>query len=104
MIMALSEDGLESRERFQLREINVARLFKGRSDGLIDVEVAAGVDRIGIEEFLEDDERPALELVESLLERAFGYFWKAGAQQSKARGKAGALLEKIDNRDGSQKS
>ena len=99
VIMALGENRLEPCQRLELVEVDLVDLVERGANGAVDVEVAAGEYRAGVEELFEDRERPGVQLRERLLKLAVGRFRKASAQKLGIRNETRALLEQVDNRD-----
>ena len=100
VVVALGKHGLEPRQRLQLLEIDLPCILELGADRCVNVEVAAGEDGVCVEEFLEDCERPGIQLAEGLLDRRSRRVREAGSQELCAGDEAGTLAEQVDDRDG----
>ncbi len=57
MIMAFGQDGLQHGQRFDPREIDGEHFGIRVRDSLLDIEITAGINRIGADMTFEDDNR-----------------------------------------------
>ena len=80
MVVALGENRLEPSKGLKGCEINLIDLFQRRTNGSVDVEIAAGKNRMRVEEFLEDRKGPPTKLGQRFLER-FGRCSRKTASQ-----------------------
>lgn len=79
MIMPLCKNGLKPCQLLERCKINLSNALQRILDCVINVEIAASINGVGVRELPEDHKRPLLELPECILHRLFRYVPQAGA-------------------------